>query len=118
MNTNPDNTHTISSNTTIPETALKTTSNFLTAQQSKGELFAGRPLKTATTTTNKNNMFFLVKNTDDPPPFYSNISQNWEGGASNIKSASNVYKTNDPPPVSSNLSQNWEEAPKQFYPHR
>ena len=56
MNSNPDNTHTISSNNTIPETALKTTSNFLTAQQSKGDLLAGRPQITATTTTNNNNM--------------------------------------------------------------
>ena len=117
MNTNPDNTHTISLNITIPETALKTTSKFHTAQQSKGDLLAGRPLITATTTTN-NNMFFLVNNTNDPPPFYSNLSQNWEGGASNIKSTSNVYKINDPPPFSSNLSQNWEEAGKQFYPHQ
>ena len=81
MNKNPDNTPTISSNTTIPETALKTTSNFLAAQQSKGDLLAGRPLITATTTTNNNNMFFLVNNTNDPPPFYSNLSQNWAGGA-------------------------------------
>ena len=81
MNKNPDNTHIISSNTTIPKMALKMTSNFLAAQQSKGDLLAGRPLITATTTTNNNNMFFLVNNTNDPPPFYSNLSQNWAGGA-------------------------------------
>ena len=107
MNKNPDNTHTISSNTTIPETALKRTSNFLAAQQSKGDLLAGRPLITATTTTNNNKMFFLVNNIKDPPPFYSNLSQNWEGGASNIKSISNAFNTDEPPPFSSNLSQNW-----------
>ena len=41
------------------------------------------------------------------PPFYSNLSQNWEGGASNIKSISNAFNTDEPPPFSSNLSQNW-----------
>ena len=107
MNKNPDNTPTISSHTTIPEIAHKTTSNFLAAQQSKGDLLAGRPLITATTTTNNNNTFFLENNTNDPPPFNSNLSQNWAGGASNIKSISNAYNTNDPPPFSSNLSQNW-----------
>ena len=59
---------------------------------------------TATTIANINTTFFLVNNTNDQPPFYSNLSQNWEGGTSNIKS---TYKTNKPPPFSSNLSQNW-----------
>ena len=115
MNSNPDNTHTSSLNT-IPKTALNTTSNLLTAQQSKGDLLAGRPLITATTTTNNSNMFFLVNNRNDPPLFFSNLSQNWEGGTSNIKLIYKAYKTNDPPPFSSNLSQNWGRCPKTILP--
>ena len=90
------------------------TSNFLAEQQSKGDLLAGRPLITATTTTNNNKMFFLVNNIKDPPPFYSNLSQNWEGGASNIKSISNAYNTNDPPHFLAIFPRTGQDAPTQF----